>query len=76
MPKTFSNHEALKFPNCAGKSMQEFPILSSGQLFPGGTKAGWDEPARVIFSLSGSTATFCGLTYHDGKKKGGVALCT
>ena len=75
MPKSFANHEKLNFPNCAGKSMLEFPILSTGGLFPGGSKAGWNEPARVIITLSGSTATFCGLTYHDGKVKGGVAQC-
>ena len=75
MPKGFGNHEALSFPNCAGKSLSEFPILSNGGVFPGGAKAGWGEPARVIFAVSGGSATFCGLTYHDGAKKGGVAPC-
>lgn len=75
MPKGFGNREALSFPNCVGKPLSEFPILSKGGVFPGGRKAGWDEPARVIFAIDGGSVPFYGLTHHDGAKKSGVAPC-
>lgn len=91
-PHIFKNYEAISFPNCAGATIWEYPVLRYGTnpwvpagkntkmpTGPGGAK----EPDRVIFAPTSSTSvTYCGMVTHDANKltntgkPGAFVLCT
>lgn len=77
-PHIFNNYEAISFPNCAGMTIWEYPVLRYGTnpWVPAGKNTklptgpnGAKEPDRVIFAPTSSTSvTYCGTVTHDPNK--------
>ncbi|KAK5711230.1 hypothetical protein LTS12_027950, partial [Elasticomyces elasticus] len=60
-PKPFRNDEEFQFANCPDGELLEFPILSSGQVYGGGSP----EAFRVIYQdTDDGNGKYCGLLYH------------
>ena len=90
-PHEFTNYEDIKFPNCAGSTIWEYPVLRYGSnpwvprkntKLPTGPN-GKKEPDRVIFvPTNANMVTYCGTITHDPTKltkkgKGGAfVICT
>lgn len=76
-PHIYNNYEGLSFPNCAGSTIWEYPVLRYGTnpwVPAKGTKLPTGpnderEPDRVIFApASANSVTYCGTITHDPNK--------
>lgn len=91
-PHVFKNYENINFPNCAGSTIWEYPVLRYGSnpWVPAGKSTklptgpnGEKEPDRVIFApTNANTVTYCGTITHDPNKltstgkTGAFVICT
>lgn len=76
-PHIYNNYESISFPNCAGSTLWEYPVLRYGSnpWVPGSTTKlpsgpnGEREPDRVIFApTNANSVTYCGTITHDPNK--------
>ncbi|KAI0316196.1 Ribonuclease/ribotoxin [Amylostereum chailletii] len=67
-PHKYNNYEGLELYCTGEKSYEEFPILSSGSLYTGGSP-GAD---RVVFSTNG---VYCAVVTHTGASGNNFVSC-